>query len=476
MKKKCYSELPSALWKWDALDLAGAIREGEVSCREVAQSCFERLYKVNPRLNAVIAIDEEGGMAAANAADGAIALGQSTGPLHGVPVTIKNNVDQRGFATTNGVTAWKDLYATEDSPPVAALRRAGAIILGRTNTPPLSLRWVSSNDLYGATLNPWSVEHTPGGSSGGAAVAVAVGIGPIAHANDLYGSIRFPAFCTGTVGLRPTWGRTPFFNGTSLAERGMAFQSMAVQGPIVRRVRDALPALKALSVPDPRDAMALPVTVDWEGGAVQKRVALSVDPTQSGTHPAIANALRKAAGLLEACGYEIVEIDPPDAAEAAEVAENLNRFDQQLLSAPNFRDMLDAASRRHFDLAHANQSIPTAYTYASNLARRATIVRRWALFLEKYPILLCPNFSQPIFRLGEDEQDAQAWKQVRAAHALAFAIPLAGVPSIAVPTGLYDGMPIGIQLVGRRFREDTIVAAAEIIEAGFPRASGLDYE
>jgi len=473
MKNPMYSKLPSALWQWDALDIASAVRDRQVSSHEVVRSCLARLHQVNPRLNAVIALNEQEALAAACAADEAVARGLPLGPLHGVPVTIKNNVDQRGFATTNGVPAWKDLMASEDSPPVAGLRKAGAIILGRTNTPPLSLRWVSANDLHGATLNPWSDAHTPGGSSGGAAVAVAAGMGPIAHANDLYGSIRFPAFCTGTVGLRPTWGRTPFFNSTSIAERGMAFQSMAVQGPIVRRVRDALPALVALSTPDPRDAMALPVGVGWQGESVAKRVALSIDPTQSGTHPAIADALRNAARLLEEFGYEVVEVDPPDVEEAAQISENLNRYDQQLLSAPHFKDMLDDSSRKHFELVHGHQPLPTAHEYASTLTRRATIVRRWALFLEQYPILLCPNFSQPIFRVGDDERDAEAWQRVRAAHALAFAVPLTGAPSIAVPTGLFEGLPIGIQVVGRRFREDTIVAAAEIIEAGFPRTAAF---
>ena len=163
------------LWRWPAHRLTAAIRAGAVSAREAAVSALGRVQAVNPALNAIVDVLPDEALAAADAADAARRRGDPLGPLHGVPVTVKVNVDLRGRATTNGVVAFKDHIATEDSPVVANLRRAGAVIIGRTNTPAFSVRWFTDNDLHGRTYNPWSRAHTPGGSSGGASSAVAAG-------------------------------------------------------------------------------------------------------------------------------------------------------------------------------------------------------------------------------------------------------------------------------------------------------------
>ena len=169
--------MSDALWSWSAQRLAAAIRSGAVSAREAAQSSLQRVQAVNPALNAIVDLMADEALAAADAADAARRRGDVLGPLHGVPVTVKVNVDLQGRATTNGVVAFKDNIASEDSPVVANLRQAGAVIIGRTNTPAFSVRWFTDNDLHGRTLNPWSREHTPGGSSGGASSAVAAGMG-----------------------------------------------------------------------------------------------------------------------------------------------------------------------------------------------------------------------------------------------------------------------------------------------------------
>src|ERR687895_1248677 len=187
------------LWRWDAVALTNAIVAREVSSREATQSVLERVADVNPRLNALVEVLEEEGLAAADEADRAVARGEELGVLHGVPATVKVNVDLAGHATTNGVVALKDLVAEHDSPPARNLKRAGAVLVGRTNTPAFSLRWFTSNDLHGRTLNPFDPEVTPGGSSGGAGAAIATGMGAIAHGNDYGGSIRYPAYCCGVV-------------------------------------------------------------------------------------------------------------------------------------------------------------------------------------------------------------------------------------------------------------------------------------
>jgi amidase len=197
------SEL-KALWQWDATALAQGIRTGQISSREAVTACVERLHAVNPRLNAITCDLSEQAMTLADRADAAVARTRDLAPLHGVPVTIKESTDQEGCATVNGVAAFKDAVAATDNPVVANWRKAGAVIIGRTNTPAFSFRLDTVNDFRGRTHNPWSRRHTPGGSSGGASSSVAAGISPLAHGNDSAGSLRFPAYCTGIMGLRPS--------------------------------------------------------------------------------------------------------------------------------------------------------------------------------------------------------------------------------------------------------------------------------
>lgn len=195
------------LWQLDACEISALIRNGCVSSREVTEAVLARNREVNPKVNAVVLTLEKEALAAADAADKALAEGAVPGLLHGIPVTTKINVDQAGVPTDNGLLKFKDLIAPEDGSVVGNLRKAGAVIVGRTNAPALSLRAQTSNSLHGATLNPWNPALTAGGSSGGAGVAVAVGIGPISQGNDIGGSIRWPAYCNGVLGLRPTQGR-----------------------------------------------------------------------------------------------------------------------------------------------------------------------------------------------------------------------------------------------------------------------------
>src|SRR3989449_7221453 len=293
------------IWRWDATAVAAAIRTGTISSREATESVLSRLQAVNPKLNAVTVVLAEPALAAADRADAARKRGEALGLLHGVPVTIKENIDQEGQATANGVVAVKDVIATRDSPPVASWKRAGAIIVGRTNTPAFSLRWHTDNDLRGRTFNPWHRDRTPGGSSGGAAAALAAGIAPLAHGNDLGGSVRYPAYCCGVAGIRPTLGRVPGYNATSTVERPPTAQLMAVNGPMARRVRDLRAALRAMAAGDLRDPWWAPAPL--EGPAVTRpiRVALAVDPAGLGTHSDVLAAVRTAGRALEDVGYRV---------------------------------------------------------------------------------------------------------------------------------------------------------------------------
>ncbi len=225
------------LWRLSATELVHLIRARKVSAREAADAALQRLDAVNPKINAIVAHRPELVRDRADAIDRMIARGEDPGLLAGVPVTTKINVDQAGFATTNGIRLQKDLVAQTNSPVVDNLLRAGANLLGRTNAPAFALRWFTSNLLHGSTRNPRDPSLTPGGSSGGAAAAVAAGIGHLAHGTDVGGSIRYPAYACGVHGLRPSLGRVPAYNA-SLPERSIGYQLMAVSGPIGRTIAD----------------------------------------------------------------------------------------------------------------------------------------------------------------------------------------------------------------------------------------------
>ena len=223
------------LWRLSALELAGLIRSKKVSAREAAIAALARLDAVNPSINAVVDHRAEQVLAEAAAIDGKIARGEDGGLLAGVPVTIKVNIDQEGFATTNGLKIQREVIARANSPVVDNLRKSGAVMLGRTNCPAFSYRWFTTNLIHGDTKNPRDPSITPGGSSGGAGAAVAAGIGHIAHGTDIAGSIRFPAYACGVHGLRPTVGRIPAFNA-ALPERTIGPQISAVSGPLARTI------------------------------------------------------------------------------------------------------------------------------------------------------------------------------------------------------------------------------------------------
>ncbi|MFO1303392.1 MAG: amidase family protein [Burkholderiales bacterium] len=463
------------LWTWDAADLAAAIRKRDVSAREAVAACVERMHAVNPRLNAVVVDLSEEARALADRADEALARGGPVGPLHGVPVTTKENVDQAGCATTNGVVAYRDLVARTDSPVVANLRKAGAIVIGRTNTPAMSFRIDTVNDLRGRTYSPWSRGHTPGGSSGGASSSVAAGITPIGQGNDIAGSVRYPAFCTGIVGLRPSFGRIPAYNATATRERAISSQFMSAQGPLARSVRDVRLALAAMAQHDPRDPWWTPAPL--VGPEAPRRVAI-VDAAEDlgGIAPsaAISGALLQAADALAAAGYEVVRVKTPGFARAFEL------WFEMLV--PEFRHFMRADFERDGDeglrtaLRHMLDHVPVsdAPSHLRALAERTRVVRDWNLFFEQTPLVLTVVCTEPPYAHGFDVESAARSVRLWREASMLMAVPVLGLPGIAVPTGVSDGLPVGVQIVGPRFREDLVLAAAEAIEARTPRLTPID--
>ena len=291
------------LWQLSACEMAEGIRRKRFSCEEVMSSVTARMSKHNPHLNAVVYDYSDEALVEAREADRKLAAGEEVGELHGVPVTIKSNVDVEGQPTPNGMPAFADLIAPKDSPVVSNLKKAGAIIIGRTNVPELSIRFTTDNPLHGRTLNPWNENASPGGSSGGASSAAAAGFGPIHHGNDIGGSLRCPAFNCGLATVKPTFGRVPAWQPSAPAERGMLAQLMSVQGAICREVRDVRLATRVMAQPDPRDPFWMPVPFDdWpdEPGAI--RVGVTTESYGHPIHPEISASIERAAGYLADAG------------------------------------------------------------------------------------------------------------------------------------------------------------------------------
>jgi amidase len=304
------------LWQWSATQIATATQDGNLTVIEATEAAIARMEEVNPDLNAVVENLADAARAEAKALD---ASDGPKGPLHGVPVTIKINVDQKGHATSNGVPAFKDMIAPDDAPVVRNLKAAGAIVIGRTNTPEFSFRADTDNPLYGRTHNPWGHHVSAGGSSGGAGSAVMAGIGALAHGNDIGGSLRFPASANGAVTVKPGLGRVAAFNPSQKAERGLLAQSMSVQGLITRTAADLHLSMPALIAADPRDPFHVPVP--WRGAprSAPIRVAVSRDDFGFGLHSEVATALDRAASALSDAGYAVETVEPPLARETGEV-------------------------------------------------------------------------------------------------------------------------------------------------------------
>lgn len=455
------------LWALSAEQTARLVKAKQVSATEVAQAALARLDAVNPKINAVVDHRPDDVLAQARAVDAAIARGDDPGILAGVPVTIKVNVDQQGYATTNGLRMQKDLIARQDSPVVANFRRAGAVLLGRTNTPAFSLRWFTDNALHGATKNPRDASLTPGGSSGGAGSATAAGIGAIGHGTDIAGSVRYPAYANGIHGLRPTVGRIPAWNASG-AERGIGPQMMAVSGPLARTIGDIRLALAAMSARDVRDPWWVPAPL--EGPEAPKRAALCVRPDNMKVVPEVEAALRQAAAKLKDAGWEVDEVETPALRPAGEIDQLLWIADPYAAYYPSAEKEQDPGANGVLAAMRAlwKPEAITTESLASALARKNALLRDWLLFLERYPVALIPVSGMLPFADGADQKGTEAFAELAEAQLTQIAIPALGLPGLAVTTGLVGTAPVGVQLVASRFREDLCLAAGEVIAAGSP--------
>ncbi|ANV99919.1 amidase family protein [Bradyrhizobium icense] len=457
------------LWRLSAAEMASLIKSKKVSAKEAATAALARLDAVNPKINAVIDHRSEDVLAQAAAIDAAIARGEDAGPLGGVPVTVKVNIDQQGFATTNGLKLQRDAIAKSNSPVIDNLRKSGAVILGRTNCPAFSYRWFTTNLIHGDTKNPRDPGITPGGSSGGAGAAVAAGIGHIAHGTDIAGSIRYPAYACGVHGLRPTMGRIAAFNA-ALPERPIGPQISAVSGPLARTIGDIRIALAAMSARDYRDPWWVPAPL--EGPAMPKRVAMCINPGGLDPVPEVRAAVADAGKRLERAGWIVEEIaDTPPLREAADLQTKLwlgDGYEAQLEAAEREGDPGALACLR------GNRAKVHPFDLPKALTRRATLTREWLAFFEQYAVLLMPVSGELPFPDQLDRKDEASFARVWHAQLPQIAIPFMGLPGLTVSTGLVGRVPVGVQLVSGRYREDLCLAAGEAVEAGGTPSAAID--
>jgi amidase len=466
----------SEIWQLPATELAQRIARRQLSSAEVVDAHLARIDAVNPALNAVVRVLADEARAAAVKADQRLVSGETVGPLHGVPFTVKENIDMAGLPTTWGVPALANAVAPVDAPVVERMRAAGAIPIARTNLPDMALRVHTDSSLHGVTRNPWHPGRTAGGSSGGEAAALASGMSPIGLGNDIGGSLRNPANACGIASIRPSAGRVPDAGYVPAEDRLLAVQLMNVQGPMARRVADVRLGLRVLMGAHPRDPWS--IDAPFEGPALARpiRVAVLPEPPGGGTDPKLAATVRRAAQALTDAGYVVEEACPPRYADAVGCWRRLIMGD--FSSVLNLLSPMMGTEAMAF-LNNFNEGIPPladAASWSQLMTERDGIARAWSTFMADRPLLLSPTWTQLPFEHGFDSATPAGSAATKELMRPVVPANLLGLPSACVPAGRDEetGLPIGVLITGQRLREDLCLEAAEAIEARLGVATPID--
>ena len=452
------------LWQLGALELAGLIRTGEVSSRAVVEAHLARVEQCNGHLNAIVRLLPDEALAAADAADAAVARGDTLGRLHGVPCSIKENIDVAGTPTTNGVEALADAIAPIDAPTVERMRAAGAIPFARTNLPDLGLRVHTHSQLHGLTRNPWNPDVTAGGSSGGEASSIASGMSPIGVGNDIGGSLRNPAHCCGITSLKPTVGVIPMATVIPPEDLGLSGQLMVVEGPMARHVADVRAGLEILAGQHWRDPRSVTAVLADSAPGERLSIAVLTDPPGGETDPGIAGAIRMVADLLSDAGHDVVEATPPNYERTIDLWRMLMiddvRAQKELLGLVLGADAMSLLDQ--FDLTSEPTKIPD--THLMHVERYA-LMRAWAVFHQDYPVMLSPTWAQRAFEHGADLDVATGVEMMTNTIRPVLPSNLLGTPAVVTPAGVVDGLPVGVQVMGDHFSDLRCLTVAAEIES-----------
>jgi aspartyl-tRNA(Asn)/glutamyl-tRNA(Gln) amidotransferase subunit A len=452
-----------------ATDLAALIRKREVSPTEVARAFLDRIERVNPTINAYCTVTDFRALDEARAVEAALGRGETVGPLAGVPVSIKDLLLTKGIRTTRGSLLYADDIPTEDAPVVERLRNAGAILLGKTNTPEFGWKAATDNRIFGPTRNPWKLDRVAGGSSGGAGAAVAAGLGPLAIGTDGGGSIRIPACFCGIFGLKATFGLVPAYPA-SFAE------ALSHTGPMTRTVRDAALMLNVIAGRDSRDRNGYPIgSVDFleniGAGITGTRVAWSPNLGHGLVDPEARQSAESAARHFEELGCHLEEASPSvgDFASPWQIL-FYGSITAGLSAQPEgWEAKIDPGLAGIVRQARGASAVDLAGAYQAR-ARFYDATRR---FFDRYDLLLTPSFAVPPWKIGQDFPDEIGGRKAVLGDGaqLTQLFNLTGQPAATVPCGwTVDGLPLGLQIVGRPHEDALVLRAAAAFEAIAPWA------
>jgi len=451
-----------------ALDMEKGIRQKKISPLELAEAHLAKIERLNPKLNAFVHVDPERVRRQARESEAAVMSGQVLGPLHGVPITIKNSIDVEGMKCEAGTRLRAGLVATHDAPLVERLRRAGAVILGVTNTPELLMAWETDNSLYGRTNSPWDLDRTPGGSSGGESAAIASGMSAGGVGSDGGGSIRVPAHFSGICGLKPTPGRIP--STGHFPPSGGPFALLGVVGPMARSVADLKILFEVMQGPEDGDTFAAPVPVRWptQDDLRYFRIGYFEDDRRTPVTPEIRHAVRTAAEALSRAGFQVEPFRPDGLEEARLLWKKFFVKTGGMLIGPMFvgREQDVSPTLRQFLEWSASEPSLSGPDVIDAWIRRDTLRASFLAQMRKYPILLCPPAAIPAFRHGERSWTIEG-KTVEYLDAWSYSewFNLLGNPAAVVPASQSpEGLPIGVQIVGRPWEEEQVLSVASVLE------------
>ena len=448
-----------------AASLARAIRAKEISCRELVEACLSRVEEVNPKLNAVVQLAADSARAEARKADEDLAKGNVRGPLHGVPFTLKDSIDTAGVITAAGTKGRANFVPETDAVVASRLKGAGAILLGKTNTPELTLSYETDNLVYGRTKNPYDIGRSPGGSSGGAAAIVAACGSVFDAGSDTAGSVRIPAHFCGVAGLKPTSGRVPR-TGHIVGPEGHA-ESLTTLGPLARRVEDLQLIYSVLAGPDGRDPHVAPVPVGdpAEVAFAKLRVAFFTDNGLITPTREIVDTVQAAARALDDAGLRVEEAVPEGIAQTSDLFISVFGAD----GGAGIRAMLERAgtTEPHRVIAKLLKRLEaepvSGAEFGARMLRWDGFRRTMLGFLAETDVIVCPVNPRPA--LSNEPLD-----EFERFHLFSYTqvFNLTGWPAATVRCGTSpEGLPIGVQVAGRPWREDTVLAVASFLEEKF---------